>query len=59
MANLFVVWNIKERRAESVHETSPDATSAIRKSLSKSGSSTNGKTYAASSTNFEVITVTR
>lgn len=59
MANLYVVWDIKGRKAESIHETSVDASASLRKHLSKCGSSTNGKTNAATPSNFEVITVTR
>jgi hypothetical protein len=59
LANLYVVWNIKERRAESIHESSSDANVALRQFVEKSGSKANDKVSGASATGLEVLTVTR
>lgn len=59
MANLFVVWNIKNRCVDSIHETNGQAVSAARKTLTKAGTSNNDKKYASAPADFEVITVTR
>lgn len=59
MANLYWVYDIKNRSFLSAHEASADASTAVRKHIAKSGITSNGKNEPAPSTRFEVITVTR
>lgn len=63
MANLYVVWNIKEKRVEGIFESSVDATAATRRIVSKSGtrfpSGTNQGKAGLPSSDTEVLTVTK
>ena len=53
----FWVYDIKNKRFQSgPYPTSGDANTALRKNLTKSGTKTNDKTYAAAPADFEVIT---
>jgi hypothetical protein len=59
MANLYWVYNIKERTFQSgPYPASADATTALRKNVTKSGNRCNDKLNTVKSADFEVITVT-
>ena len=59
MPNAYWVYNIKGKVWQSgPYPSSADATTALRRNVSKSGTSTNDKTYATKASDFEVITVT-
>ena len=59
MANLFVVWDIKNRRPVSIHETNGAAVTELRNYVSKTGATANEKHEPQPASAFEVITVTR
>lgn len=58
MANLYVLWNIKERRVEGIFEQLADATSARRRVVGKSGGSPVGKSKV-DAVDIEILTATK
>lgn len=58
MANLYWVYNIKDRAWNGPFPSSADATTSLRKHVTKSGNRANDKVNNTKSADFEVITVT-
>lgn len=52
MANLFVVWDRKERKAVAICETSQDASDTARRFVNKKGREGNNAVY-------DILTVTK